>query len=103
MKINVFDTPGFSDTSIDNIRKNKLLIASSLKNNIHMIIFVSPNPRFDNNNQLSLQMINEWTAGKMWKNLVIVKARTTFDEDSVKERYENSEIFRVFLSYFVQI
>ena len=28
MKINVFDTPGFADADIDNIRKNKLLIAS---------------------------------------------------------------------------
>ena len=88
IKINVFDTPGFSDTNVDNIRKNKFLIASSLKNNIHMIIFVSPNPRFDNNNQLSLQMINEWTSGKMWKNLLITKARTTFDRESIRQRYK---------------
>ena len=73
MKINVFDTPGFADAEITNIRKNKLLIASSLKNNIDMIIFLSPNPRFDQNNQLSLEMLNEWTSGKMWDNLIIDK------------------------------
>ena len=37
LSINVFDTPGFADSNIDNVRKNKLLIASAIKNDIHMI------------------------------------------------------------------
>ena len=43
--INVFDTPGFADANIDNIRKNKLLIASSLKNDIDMVIYLLPTDR----------------------------------------------------------
>ena len=48
LSINVFDTPGFSDANIENIRKNKLLIASAIKHQIHMIIFLV-GPRFDAN------------------------------------------------------
>ena len=93
MKINVFDTPGFSDAEITNIRKNKLLIASSLKNNIDMIVFISPNPRFDQNNQLSLEMLNEWTSGKMWNNLIIAKARTEFLTETVNSRMLNDNTY----------
>ena len=35
--VNVFDTPGFADADIQKIKKNKLLIASSLKNDIDMV------------------------------------------------------------------
>jgi predicted GTPase len=90
VKINVFDTPGFSDANIENIVKNKLLIASSLKNDIHMIIFLVPSPRFDAANQLSLQMLNEWTAGKMWPNLLIIKGRTQFNDDEQASRQSNN-------------
>ena len=31
LKINVFDTPGFADADIGNIRKNKLLIGTSIR------------------------------------------------------------------------
>ena len=72
-KVNVFDTPGFADSDPENIKKNKLLIASAIKNDIHMIIFLTSNARFDAGNQDALEMLNEWTAGKMWNNILIVK------------------------------
>ena len=40
LKINVFDTPGFADADLNNLRKNKLLIGTSLKMNIHLVLFV---------------------------------------------------------------
>jgi len=96
LKINVFDTPGFADANIENVRKNKLLIASSLKNDIHMVIFLTSGPRLDADNQLALQMLNEWTAGKIWPNLLIVKGRTSFDTDDIAARFENdNSIFRM--------
>ena len=45
--INVFDTPGFDDANIENIAKNKLLIANSLQEDIHLVIYLSALPRFD--------------------------------------------------------
>ena len=72
-QVNVFDTPGFADSDPENIKKNKLLIASAITNDIHMIIFLTSNARFDAGNQDALEMLNEWTAGKMWNNLLVVK------------------------------
>ena len=40
MKINVFDTPGFLDANINNIEKNKLLIATTLKFDIDVVLFI---------------------------------------------------------------
>ena len=54
-----------------------------------MIIFLSPGPRLDADNQLSLEMLNEWTAGKMWSNLVVVKGRTSFGESEANARMSN--------------
>ena len=42
-----------------------------------MIIFLTSNARFDADNQDALEMLNEWTAGKMWNNLLIVKVYST--------------------------
>merc|ERR1712130_11740 len=88
LSINVFDTPGFSDANIENIRKNKLLISSAIKHQIHMIIYLV-GPRFDANIQLSLQMLNEWIAGHMWRNLVVLKGRTSFEPSAVDTRSQN--------------
>ena len=41
-----------------------------------MIIFLTSNARFDAGNQDALEMLNEWTAGKMWNNLLIVKVNS---------------------------
>ena len=86
LKINVFDTPGFADADISNIRKNKLLIGTSLKYNIHLVIFLTANPRFDQNLQNMLNLVNDWTLGHVWSNLLVVKGRTMFDKDSVAAR-----------------
>jgi hypothetical protein len=58
---------------------------SSLKNDIHMIIFLTT-LRFDAGVQLSMKMLNEWTAGKMWENIVVVKGRTLFDDATKRIR-----------------
>ena len=45
--INVFDTPGFDDANVANIEKNKVLIANSLQEDIHMVIYLSSLSRID--------------------------------------------------------
>merc|ERR1712136_278624 len=89
-KVNVFDPPGFAAFNPDNIKKNKLLIASAIKNDIHMIIFLISGSRFDAGNQDALEMLNEWTAGKMWNNLLVVKGRFSFDERAVNNRFNQT-------------
>ena len=50
-----------------------------------MIIFLTT-LRFDAGVQLSMKMLNEWTAGKMWENIVVVKGRTLFDDATKRIR-----------------
>ena len=45
--INVFDTPGFDDANVFNIERNKVLIANSLQEDIHMVIYLSSSQRID--------------------------------------------------------
>ena len=93
MKVNVFDTPGFSDAQLGNLQKNKLLIATALKYNIHMVVFVSPNRLTHGSFRLtqdSLEKLNEWTTGQMWDNLILAKSRTLFDEDNIDDRFYNN-------------
>ena len=52
IKINVYDTPGFDDANIENIQKNKLLIATTLKYDIDVIIYITTDARFKETNQV---------------------------------------------------
>ena len=55
------------------IRKNRLLISSAIRLDIHMVIYLTSNGRFTAEDQKSLKMINDWTAGQIWDHLVVVQ------------------------------
>ena len=59
------------DSNIDNVRKNKLLIATAIKKEIDMLIIMTSNGRFDESDQNTLRMLNDWTAGGLWANTVL--------------------------------
>ena len=59
------------DSNIDNVRKNKLLIATAIKKEIDMLIIMTSNGRFDESVQNTLRMLNDWTAGGLWGNTVL--------------------------------
>ena len=75
IKINVFDTPGLKDSNMTNVRKNKLLIATALQQKIDMVIILTVTPRFDDDIQSTLRMLNDWTGGSIWGNMVHVLVR----------------------------
>merc|ERR1719284_2048184 len=85
-RINVYDTPGFDDSDKSQLEKNKLLISTTLKYDIDVVLLIIPQARMDQNNQIALKMLNDWTFGQVWNNLIIVKARTEFGPDKIEER-----------------
>merc|ERR1712227_1002509 len=86
IKINVFDTPGFMDTNIDNLRKNKLLIATAIKKEIDMLVIMTSTGRFDESVQNTLRLLNDWTAGGLWENTVLTWGQFSFDPERVADR-----------------
>ena len=36
-----------------------------------------------------MKILNDWTAGKLWNNLLLVKGRTKFDFHDVENRFKN--------------
>jgi len=96
IKINVFDTPGFMDSNIDNVRKNKLLIATAIKKEIDMLIIMTSNGRFDESVQNTLRMLNDWTAGGLWGNTVLTMGRFSFQPDQVADRAFSAEPLTMF-------
>ena len=79
MPINIFDTPGFFDTNECQMDNNKRQIASQIGNKIDVFAYFmdSNNARIDSNIQKIFQRLNDWTMGKIWRNLVIVYPRST--------------------------
>merc|ERR1712227_1164591 len=96
IKINVFDTPGFMDSNIDNVRKNKLLIATAIKKEIDMLIIMTSNGRFDESVQNTLRILNDWTAGGLWGNTVLTLGRFSFQPDHVADRAFSAEPLTMF-------
>jgi len=86
IKINVFDTPGLKDSNVTNVRKNKLLIATALQQKIDMVIILTVTPRFDDDIQSTLRMLNDWTGGSIWGNMVHILGRFSFNEEDVANR-----------------
>ena len=35
------------------------------------------------------KVLNDWTAGKLWGNLLVVKGRTSFEKYDVESRFQN--------------
>ena len=91
MPINIFDTPGFFDTNECQMDNNKRQIASQIGNKIDVFAYFmdSDNHRIDSNIQKIFQRLNDWTMGKIWRNLVIVYPRFT---RSIADQFENSAI-----------
>ena len=96
LEANFFDTPGFSDSDICLIEKNKKQIAQNFERPIDMFVYLYPahNPRFNSNLQHVFKQLNDWTMGNIWNNFVIVFGRTTFYASEVDSRFENDESIR---------
>ena len=79
MPINVYDTPGFFDSNDCQIDNNKRQIASQIGNKIDVFAYFmdSHNARINANIQKIFNRLNDWTMGKIWRNLVIVYPRFT--------------------------
>jgi hypothetical protein len=71
-------------------RRNKLLIANSLRNDIDVVLFLTGGDRFDAQTQLLFQTLNEWTNGQFWHNLLYVPGRKTFDRKAVEDMISNN-------------
>jgi GTP-binding protein EngB required for normal cell division len=82
MKMNLFDTPGFGDSDTCQIEANKRRIANQFSKEIDGFIFLinHKNPRFNQNLQKIYKMLNEWTMGTIWQNIIFVYPRVTFTD-----------------------
>ena len=95
MPMNVIDTPGFADSDPCQIEKNKQRIASSFDKPIHAFIFLMDhsNSRIDANDQVLFKMLNEWTMGNIWSNLVIGYPKMTFIHNDKMNRMDKKTSF----------
>ena len=91
LQANFYDTPGFSDSDSCLIEKNKKLIAKNLDKEIDMFLYVWSSPRFLGKIKEVFKQLNDWTAGQIWKNFVIVFAKLGFDNRHVKQRFDKGE------------
>jgi hypothetical protein len=42
------------------------------------------------NNLEHFKILNDWTVGKLWGNLLVVKGRTSFEKSDVESRFQNN-------------
>ena len=52
------------------------------------VILMLASQRFTKNNQDFLKSLNDWTFGKIWKNLIILNGRQRFNVEDLKKRLE---------------
>lgn len=90
MMINFYDTPGFADSDPCQIEKNKERIAATLDKPIHAFIFLTDhdNSRINANQQILFKMLNEWTMGHIWNNLIVGYPRMTFSHSDKMNRVD---------------
>ena len=95
IRINLYDTPGFADSDPCQIEKNKERIAATLGKPIHAFIFMADhtNSRIDANQQKLFKMLNEWTMGNIWNNLIVGYPRMTFDHNDRMNRLDQQTSF----------
>ena len=88
MPINVIDTPGFDDTNECKKEENHKLIASHIKTPIDVFAYFlnADDKRLDQTIQNHFKLLQEWTYGKIWNNLVIVYNRVNRSRDSQWDR-----------------
>ena len=95
MMMNFYDTPGFADSDPCQIEKNKERIAATLDKPIHAFIFLTDhsNARINANQQMLFKMLNEWTMGHIWNNLIVSYPRMTFYHDDKMNRVDAETSF----------
>jgi len=95
MMMNFYDTPGFADSDPCQIEKNKERIAATLDKPIHAFIFLTDddNSRIDANQQMLFKMLNEWTMGHIWNNLIVGYPRMTFSHADKMNRFDAETSF----------
>ena len=72
----------------DKIEQNKLLISSSINKPMTAVILMLRGNRFTKSNQDFLKSLNDWTFGKIWRNLIILNGRQRFTIEDLKKRFE---------------
>merc|ERR1712176_448121 len=95
MMMNFYDTPGFADSDPCQIEKNKERIAATLDKPIHAFIFLTDhsNSRINANQKMLFKMLNEWTMGHIWNNLIVSYPRMTFSHDNKMNRVDAETSF----------
>ena len=87
MTINVFDTPGFDDTDNCREEENQKLIASHITTPIDVFAyFLSADDRIDQTIKNHFRLLQKWTYGNIWKNLLIVYNRVDRSYDMQLDR-----------------
>jgi hypothetical protein len=95
MMMNFYDTPGFADSDPCQIEKNKERIAATLDKPIHAFILLTDhsNSRINANQKMLFKMLNEWTMGHIWNNLIVSYPRMTFSHDDKMNRVDAETSF----------
>ena len=101
MPINVYDTPGFDDSDKCQKAENQKLIASHITTPVDVFAYFlnADEDRLDQTIQNHFRLLQEWTFGNIWKNLLIVynrvdrshdkqEKRAMLDEGSIKNRFD---------------
>lgn len=74
------------ETFEDKIEQNKLLISSSIDKPMTAVILMLRGNRFTKSNQDFLKSLNDWTFGKIWRNLIILNGRQRFRIEDLRDR-----------------
>ena len=64
-----------------------------------MVIYLTSNGRFTAEDQKSLKMINDWTAGQIWDHLVVVQVLSLINRYRRKRPKVDASIFDSALSH----
>ena len=110
MPINVFDTPGFDDSDKCQKAENQKLIASHITTPVDVFAYFlnADDERIDQTIQNHFRLLQEWTYGNIWNNLLIVYNRVNRSKyiqveramysSSIKKRFdEKLEDLKTFL------
>ena len=91
MPINVFDTPGFDDSDKCQKAENQKLIASHITTPVDVFAYFlnADEDRLDQTIQNHFRLLQEWTYGNIWNNLLIVYNRV----DRSKNKQANRAMY----------
>ena len=71
------------------LAENKKTIARELDKPVHTFLYLfGHGNKFDSKTQDIFELLNEWTMGNIWDNLIIVFNRASFTKKQVNDRYE---------------